>query len=197
MGLFGNKRDKSVVKGEKSEYHSSGKGPRPPPSSSMGGGPMPFYDPYGQMLGQHKFGLYPSLNKSPYGIAPNPFDPQQQQQQQQAGAMLLPPQASLQAQANAIFQMQQQQGGGGGYPGMSFAGHPQVGGGQGVMGFGGASALSSPYFDGNNYFASAHQPSSLNAGFAPYQGLNFSDPNTAAALGGAFAAPYGYMPAGY
>lgn len=200
MGLFGNKRDKSVVKAEKSEYHSSGKTGRssgggggipPPPSSS--GVPISYFDPYGQMLNQQqKFPVvYPSMNKSVFGLGSNPFDPQQQQQQQ--GSMFIPPtQASLQAQANAIFQMQQYQGGGSNaFSPMQYPGQQQ----QGVMPF---QAQSSPYFDANQMFAQQQQAMPMaSQAFAPYQGMNFSDPSTAAAMGGAFAGPYGYFPSGY
>jgi hypothetical protein len=193
MGLFGNKREKAE-KVDKYEYHSSSKGGRPgygPPAIPFPGGPS-YFDGYGQVASQGKmgkYGKYGSPSKSLYGV-----DPMQQ-------AMLLPPgsPAALQAQAAAMFSMQQFMQGQG--QGAQFAGilppiqmplsaaqqagllPPQS---QPFYGFGGQPGVT-PYFDPNN---SAFQQQGA---FAPYQQPNFYDP----AAAGAFAGPYGYMPAAF
>jgi hypothetical protein len=201
MGLFGNKREKSE-KVDKYEYHSGGKGRSGygPPALSGGAPPSPYlqggggyYDGYGQVAPQGKigkYGKYGTQSKSLYGA-----DPMQQ-------AMLLPPQSSaaMQAQAAAMYQMQQYMQGPG--AGAQFAGilppiqmplgAAQQAGllpaqGQPYYGFGGQQQAPTPYFDPTN---GAFQQQSA---FAPYQQPNFYDPSAA----GAFAGPYGYMPAGF
>lgn len=218
MGLFGNKREKSE-KVDKYEYHASSKGARggaygppailagAPPSPYLSGAGQGFYDGFGQVAGGQgkmgKYGKYGGPSKSLYGMG----DPMQQ-------AMLLPPQSSaaIQAQAAAMLQMQQYMQGQAG-PGAQFAGvlppiqMPLAAAQQaGIIpnqvpsyfSYGAQpGATPSPYFDPNTFAFHHHhqqqQQQQQQGAFAPYQQVNMYDPSA----GGAYAGPYGYIPAAY